>query len=161
MYPEVTKALLDLRDFPLSEIKPNTIKVLERFVIILYDRTSEHDDLNICRKQLFAKRSCTLELLPPTSDAFMLHVKRAMYQAVLIWGQCLIKIPEIYNPCSWGWKKTSNKFSPIWMTKPQVSLVLSELINCKCKKGCTGRCKCVKANLACTALCGCDGECVR
>ena len=91
VYPEVTNAFLDLCELQEGDITKETIKILERFVVILYDRTSEQEDLNSCRKQLFSKRSCTLELLPPTSDAFMLHVKRAVYQGVFIWGQCLAK----------------------------------------------------------------------
>jgi len=104
-----------------------------------------------------AKQSSTLELLPHTSDAFLLHIKRPVYQAV-IWGQSLAPEPKIYNTCLWGWKNTADKCLSIWMTKSEVSLVLSELIHCK---WCTGRRKCVKANLTCTALCGCDDECVR
>ena len=30
---------------------------------------------------------------------------------------------------------------------------------CKCKKGCTGKCGCLKANVACTSGCGCNGSC--
>ena len=30
-----------------------------------------------------------------------------------------------------------------------------------CKKNCVKRCKCVKADLPCTPLCMCDGQCIR
>ena len=43
-------------------------------------------------------------------------------------------------------------------TMPEASTVSRELICCGCKKGCTGRCKCKKAALKCTALCQCGGE---
>ena len=31
--------------------------------------------------------------------------------------------------------------------------------NCKCKKGCSGNCGCLKANVACTSGCCCNGSC--
>ena len=34
-----------------------------------------------------------------------------------------------------------------------------DLIHCGCNKGCSGRYKCIKANLQCTALCLCGGDC--
>jgi len=118
-------------------------------------------DLNACRKHLFTKRNCALELLPPTSNAFVQHVKRAIFQAVFVWGECLISQPHVVDPCLWGWNKVDNRLVPTWMTIPEVVYALNELVSCGCTKGCTGRCKCVKANLPCTALCGCDGECAR
>jgi len=105
----VTQAFLELCDLQLDDIKSDVFKLLERFVVILYDRTSDQDNFNSCRKHLFAKRSCTLELLPPTSDASMMHVERAVYKAVFIWGQCLATTPKIYNPCLWGWTNTADK----------------------------------------------------
>jgi len=46
------------------------IYVLERFIILMFDRTSECTDLDSARKQLFTKKSRTLDQLPPTSHAF-------------------------------------------------------------------------------------------
>ena len=34
-----------------------------------------------------------------------------------------------------------------------------ELIRCGCRALCRGRCKCLRANLACTGLYNCDGNC--
>jgi hypothetical protein len=159
-FPDVTCALQELA-CPGNVISDTVLAVLERFVIVMYDRTSQYSDLDSCRRHLFTKRCTSLELLPPTSDAFLLHLKRAVLQAVKIWGQSLQKQIESVCPSDWGWSKTNEQWSPLWMTLPEVSKVCRELIHCCCKKGCTGRCKCVKANLACTALCLCDGECSR
>ena len=41
------------------------------------------------------------------------------------------------------------------------SFFCKELVHCGCKKNCGNRCKCVKADLSCTPLCICDGQCVR
>ena len=63
-----------------------------------------------------------------------------------------------------GWVKVANDmWAPSWMTIPQVSQSCQELLKCGCKseRGCAGRCKCVKAELPCTALCNCAGLCDR
>lgn len=63
-------------------IHSDTLAVLERFVVLLYDRTSDCEKLDIGRKQLFTKKSRSLESLQPTSDAFLQHVKRTVLQSV-------------------------------------------------------------------------------
>ena len=42
---------------------------LERFVVLMYDRTSECREVNEARKQLFIQKSRTLETIPPTKTA--------------------------------------------------------------------------------------------
>ena len=51
----------------------------------------------------------------------------------------------------------------VWCTLPEASAICKELIKCGCNpdKGCTARCKCLKAGMMCTALCKCGGECER
>ena len=48
---------------------------------------------------------------------------------------------------------------PGWL----ISQSCQELLKCGCKseRGCSGRCKCLKAELPCTALCNCAGLCDR
>lgn len=161
-YPVVTEAFLNLNDAD-DCLADATISVLERFIIIMYDRTSECVSLDTARMQMFTKKSKSLESLPPTSDSFLQHVKRAVYQAVHCWGHCMEKQPHFPDPSEWGWTKDGESWVPQWMTLPEVSQSCSELIHCGCKKGCFGRCKCVKSHLICSALCQCGGvdKCVR
>ncbi|KAG0719155.1 hypothetical protein GWK47_051077 [Chionoecetes opilio] len=58
--PELTDALLSLANAPTS-IQEDTMHVIERFVILLYDRTSKCKDVNKARKKLFAKKSSVQE----------------------------------------------------------------------------------------------------
>ena len=74
-----------------ADINDDVVSVLERFLIIMYDRTTDVDDLNSARRHFFTKRFKSLELLPPTSDAFLQHIRRTVFQAVHIWGQSLNK----------------------------------------------------------------------
>lgn len=162
-YPLATEAFFNLNDDEdcLAEA---TISVLERFLIVMYDRTSDCTSLDAARMQMFTKKAKSLESLPPTSDAFLLHVKRTIFQAVHCWGHCMEKEPHFPDPTEWGWTQAGEGWVPKWMTLPEVSQSCSELIHCGCKKGCFGKCKCVRSHLVCTALCQCGGggdKCVR
>ncbi|KAF3851981.1 hypothetical protein F7725_005336 [Dissostichus mawsoni] len=88
------------------------------------------------------------------------HVKRAVFQAGHIWGQSQIANPELPSPADWGWAKNADDFwHPFWTVMPEASKGCRELIKCKCKKRCAGNCKCSAANLPCTELCSCSGQC--
>ena len=103
----------------------------------------------------------TLDNIPPTEDALLQHVKRATYEAGFIWGQSLENIQQLPNLSDWGWQQIYDRWTPRWITLPEASKSCQELIHCGCKKACRGLCKCFKANLPCTALCRCAGQCDR
>ena len=141
-----------------GEISDRSMSLLERFVVLMYDRISESTDINEARKQLFTQKSRTLENIPPTQTALVQHIKRTCYQANC-WNQALVRDPQMPEPSDWGWTKETTGWQPIWTTLPAASQACTELIHCSCKKVCTGRCKCIKAALKCTALCLCSGDC--
>ena len=129
-------------------------------MILFYDRTSGDIHIDQCRKHLFSSKGRSLEAIPPTKGALEQHIKRAAYQAGHIWGQSLIRSPEVVSPGDWGWQKnTSNKWTPLWTLLPQISQSCQELLKCGCKKGCKQNCNCQKVGLKCTGLCFCHGEC--
>ena len=67
-------------------------------------------------------------------------------------------VQNLPSPNDWGWnKKVEGGWEARWTTLPEASEACRELIHCKCKKGCRGRCKCQKAAVQCTALCNCGG----
>eukprot|EP00794_Sanderia_malayensis_P001903 gene1903-2161_t len=105
-------------------------------------------------------KSRPIDVIPQTKDALHQHSLRAAYQAGYVWGQSCEKVQALPDPTFWGWKKIEGKFSPRWTTIEEVSKVLRELKHYKCKKGCSsGRCLCKRADLPCTELCRCIGEC--
>jgi len=126
-----------------SDIPEEVLHKTERHVILLYARTSTCTDTDKARKKLFARKN-NVELIPPTKAALEEHVKRAAYQGGHVWGQLLLPAPE-----------------PHWTRLPQAAQTCRELLSCKCKKGCVKRCKCKKAAPDCTALCLCEGECIK
>ena len=134
------------------------MSVLKRCVDLLYDRTSDQVSVNNARKLLFTQKSRSLENLPPTQAALVQHIKRARYQANF-WNRALFLNPSLPSPKDWGWQKDDMGWQPLWTTLPEASESCHELIHCGCKKGCRGRCKCLKAALKCTPLCACSGTC--
>lgn len=156
-FNEVTPAFCALASAP-STIE-EWVAPLERFVILLYDRTSSQTCINQARKHLFCQKARGIYCLPPTRAALVQHIKRATYQAGHCWSQMDIAVPELPSPQDWGWTKQEVGWATFWTDIPEATKVCRELLRCGCKKGCTGRCKCVKAELPCTALCACDGRC--
>ena len=141
-----------------DNISDLSLSLLERFVVLLYDRTSDLLMVNDARKRLFTQKSRSLENIPPTQGALKQHIKRASYQAHC-WSMAVIQILELPSPAEWGWWKDATGWHPLWTTLPEASQCCHELIRCAYKKGCTVRYKCVKAALKCTLLCSCSGEC--
>ena len=91
-----------------SEVSRADMDEIERFVVLLYQRTSSLSHVNEARKQLFAFGNRKIENIPPTLHALEQHVKRAVYQAGHIWGQCLVGEPHGPSPELWGWERTSD-----------------------------------------------------
>ena len=96
-YPDLTQALLNLSQVT-AVIDAETLSVLERFVILLYDRTSDCESLGSARKHMFTKKSKTMENIPPTANAFLQHVKRTVYQAVHCWSHSLEVQMPVFDP---------------------------------------------------------------
>ena len=103
--PAVTDALQELLAIP-SEVSEESRLLLERFVLLMYDRTSECVEVNEARKHLFSQNSRTLENIPPTQAAMKEHIKRLCFQANL-WNQSLVLNPKVPDPSDWGWMEGS------------------------------------------------------
>ena len=156
--PELTDALLSLANAP-TRLQEDTMHVIERFVILLYDRTSKCKGVNKARKKLFAKKS-SVQNIPSTYAALEQHGKRSALQGGHVWSQALLPESVLPPPTYWGWHRSDDgPYTPLWTTLPEASTTCYELVSCGCKKGCRNRCKCNKASLQCTGLCFCEGEC--
>ena len=159
-FPDLTDALIALASCP-EMISMEVMNTIQRFVVLMYDRASQCIEINKARKKIFA-RCNNVKRIPPTYDALEQHVKRAAFQGGFIWINTLEKQPELPSPCDWGWRKDdSGLYEPHWTNLPDASKACKELISCKCKKGCKKGCKCKKADLQCTQLCFCEGDCER
>ena len=102
-FSEVTSAFNELLSTS-SEVSEGSMLLLEQFVVLMYDRTSESMEVNEARKQLFSQKSRTLDNILPTQAALKQHIKHTCYQANC-WNQALIMDPEMTEPSDWGWTK--------------------------------------------------------
>jgi len=64
------------------ELNSHHFKLLERFTVLLYDKTSQLSFVDDARRELFFhKDKIMIKALPPRQGALLQHLKRAVYQA--------------------------------------------------------------------------------
>ena len=162
VYDEVTEVFQSLSASQSLPALNDALPILERYTVIMYDRTSTCTSVNTARKDLFTRKGSDIDNIP--ANALLQHAKRAVFQSGHCWGNCLKVSPQRRPPSEWGWVgDLTQTWEPLWSTIPHASQSCLELLRCGCKseKGCAGRCKCVRAELPCTALCHCGGLCDR
>ena len=150
---------LGKEDFP----DENVIADTESFVCKLYVPNSQENSIQKVRCDLFLGLTKSIENLPPTRDALILHIRRAHYQS-LVWRRALEAEPHLPAPEESGWelvvKEGSEMLQPQLMTGKPITAFCLELTTCKCRAACaTRRCKCTHNGLGCTQACGCKGLC--
>lgn len=132
---------------------------LERFVVLLYDRSSELSSVNEARLDLFARKQRAYDSIPPSRGALVEHVKRAAYQAGHVWHQALVNQPQLPSSSEWGWRWSSEGYWKVhWTSLEPIAKCCQELTSCGCKVECQGRCKCYSFGLDCSPLCNCVCE---
>ena len=157
-FSDVTEAFLYIANNPHASmtIEDRYFKILERFCVVLYDKTSILGSVNEARRELFCQKNKTMEAIPPTQDALLHHCKRVSYQSG-IWSTSNWNQQQTPSPQGHGWtmNEENSSWLPVWTALPVASVACTELIKCGCKssKGCGTRCSCRKANWQCTELC--------
>ena len=92
VYPDVVDAFAALgRTPPTKQAFEEHMPIIERFVIIMYDRTNSCNRVDDARRELFTQKGRSIEMIPPTYAALYQHAKRAAYQAGHCWGQALLQ----------------------------------------------------------------------
>ena len=99
VFPDVTEAFKCL--LLMEEMSDSMMSVLERFVVLLYDKTSDQVSVNDARKQLFTQKSRSMENILPTKGSIVQHIKHASYQANC-WNRALCLDPCLPSPLDWG-----------------------------------------------------------
>ena len=128
-----------------NEISDDEFKLLEFFVVRFYSKNSNTKEVNEARRILFFRDNKMIENIPPTKGALRQHVLRLVLQSSK-WQQSLCKDFDGRDACQWGWQKVENEMIPLWTDLPEALNVYKELVKCGCKKGCTGRRKCLTSD---------------
>ena len=73
-YPEVTEAFVSLAKDPFQLLQADSacFRMLERFVVVLYDRTSSLSSVNEARRDPFCHKNQAMERLPPIQRSMQL-----------------------------------------------------------------------------------------
>ena len=102
----------------------------------------------------------SLKSLPPTSDAFDLHVRRAHHQTI-IWNSSLSSAPPASaDPVQFGWAIQEGNLFPVMLPADvsPVPVEVLQMIKCGCSstRPCaTSRCSCFIAQMSCSMFCSC------
>ncbi len=83
VFDEVTATFSNLSQFP-TEVTDTDLKTLERFVVLMYDRSSAATGVDQARLHMFARKQRPYDFITPTQAALREHAKRAAYQAGVI-----------------------------------------------------------------------------
>ena len=121
-YEEFTGTLEYLASYPFEVVNADSdlfVKI-ERLVVVLYDRTSPLSSVNEVREELFCRKNRSVDRIPPTQDALLQHVRRAIYQAG-VWTTSTQAQQVLPSPQDLGWTKDSESWVPVWTTLPEVS----------------------------------------
>ena len=150
-----TFSAMFMNPFQHLNMEMNEFKIMQRFVILMYSKSSEFTKVNTARQGMFFQ---TVDTVPPTENALFQHCLRAIYQTG-VWSRCLETYQNSPAPNNFGWKRSNNTdvpWEPVWITNGEASKECREFVKCQCKAagGCV-RCKCTNANMVCTMLCTC------
>ena len=91
-----------------ARVKYVDIRILERSTCSLYRRTTTFESANECRRRLFSKQGRQVDTIPPTKDALLQHIKRAVYQARL--AQSFMSLIKFIWNNIWDWFLEFNVF---------------------------------------------------
>jgi len=157
VHPDLLKGLKKLGSNS-AEMEDKTQSACHSLISVLYGG-SPTESLDSIRYELFAKKSYSNEKLPPTTDAFQEHLKRANYQTFILAHatQQYLKLP---SPETSGWMKDGQQqLVPRRMSQPAAPDAVLVFVKCGCKSDYRyRRCGCRKEDMMCTDACSCDSE---
>ena len=74
-----------LSKLPSLENVQDSMEMISRYTVVMYNRTSNSANVNEARRTLFVKDGKDLDSIPPTESALLEHVSRAAYVSGHIW----------------------------------------------------------------------------
>jgi len=138
------------------DVSTEVVSSARNFFLALYGNKEFSGTLDELRCHLFMTKKGDICSLPPTEDAFLLHLLRSLHQTTIC-KRASQPDPELPDPCKFGRSKKNGCLLATRMTKPSKPGIVQT--HCNCKKGkCKGRCLCRMAGLKCTIACKCCGD---
>ena len=84
------------------EISTKDFKMIDHFIVLMYDWTFQHETVDKRRKYLPTQMNCTLYNCQPIRDALLQHVRRGMSQPDM-WTHCMTLDKNYQNLPYSGW----------------------------------------------------------
>lgn len=141
-----------------QELNAITAGKCEAYVCSLYTASKKTSTADELRYLMFCHKKQKNEMLPPTSDCLLQHLKRSNYQ-VFVWRHALEAMQDLEPPEIHGWVKDGELLVPLLITKAPAPESLLELTTCKCKtSACLRSCSCNNTGLACREGCYCMAD---
>ena len=139
------------------DVEQSVVDSAEKYFFALYGKNGFTGTMDELRCHLFMTKNGDLRSLPPTSDAFKLHLLRALNQ-LIICKKAREVTPTMPDPTSFGRHIENGTLVAVRMTKERKPNYVRT--SCKCKKGrCRVRCQCKAAWVKkCTIACACRGQ---
>ena len=142
-------------------IQTEQVKVIEMFVLEVYYPNSEASSLESERERHYIRLAdSNIRHLPVRHRGLTEHIKRACYQAGLLW-QKAVNYSIVQNPADWGWIRKDGQFVPNWkICDDNIIHVHTAIQVCSnCKKAFCKRCKCKLSGMKCLPFCVCQRKC--
>ena len=80
-YQDVTETFVHIAEHPFLQLDTdsNNFQLLERLIVVLYDKSSPLTSVNEIRQDLLCQRNISMDRLPPTQNALLQHLRRGVY----------------------------------------------------------------------------------
>ena len=141
-----------------QELNVTTAGKCEAYVCSLYTASKKTSTADELRYLMFCQKKQKNEMLPPTSDCLLQHLKRSNYQA-FVWRHSFEAMQDLESPEGHGWMRDGELLVPLLITKAPAPESLLELTTCKLKtSSCLRNCSCNNSGLACTEGCYCMAD---
>ena len=129
VYEDVTPAFTTLSNNPNTEAVYESLPLLDRFVVLMYDRTSSCVSANEAMLYLFPTRT-RIDAIPPT---LLLYCSILSGQPTLLGSgpHSQSKFP-VSKRMAWQ-QSSSGQWQPVWTLLPEVSKVCELLLKCSCQ----------------------------
>ena len=134
------QSLYDFGDLVEVQMNSDTVNDTIKFVIWLYDKTADTNQINKIRYKLFAQKKKNPENLPPTKDALIQHIRQVSYQ-LFTWKNAIHPMINMPSPVGNGWEKQDGYLQdgylvPNYLTKEHLPKNVESLMTCKCTTNC-------------------------
>ena len=140
------------------DVEEDVITAARRYMMSPYDRSDFAGTLDGLRAHLFGKLKGDLRSLPPTEDAFQLHLRRALHQ-LAVWKRAHQSDPNLPDATDFGRQLVDGKLVAVMMNKEPKPSDFKRATSCRCKKSrCARGCSCAKAKVRCVITCLCTGN---